>query len=653
MKRIAIVLFYLLPLYAALGQTRTFNTRPTSKMDTVRVKADRFLFVGDEAYYARVDTVFILPDTTNFYIRKNNMERTQEFYRRVETKMSKSKVANLMYDYMFVQNGSSKPRTEEFHEQRFTPYERETISDIKFKHLPIFGATVKDTTVYNPSKFSKPFNKIHVHTRDFIIRRNLTFESGDRINPEDLVDSERLIRRLRYVKDSRIMIKDQPGEKADVAVVTQDVFPYSLILSPNNDNDAMFGVTSINIGGVGHEVEYDYIRDGGSDVFYRVVNIGGTFIDGELNYADHFIRTGFGGNLERDFVTQQIKYAGGAAVNRYEFGEYNYDPIADTTTTYTYKRNYEGLWVGRAFQTKIKSRFFGVDALTNIVASAGFEHQDFYDRPEVDADTNYRYHDRNTYLVSLGLSARNYYKDNFILQFGRTEDIPTGSALGIVTGIQHTEFRTRMYIGYNYARGGYIGKFGYLNGIISLGSFLKIKEDIYEESDYQNGIFKFGIDYFTPLLNINQVKVRQFIDFTYSQAVAPDEEYILSTQSDIGIRGLRGYYLRATSKVNIKLETVMFTPINFLEFRMAAFTFLDYTVTSNSTNDFFGTDHFMGVGGGIRLRNDNLAFSTVQIRFGYYPSTPINASYGIVNLASSASVGIRDFDFRAPEIIPF
>ena len=97
----------------------------------------------------------------------------------------------------------------------------------------------------------------------------------------------------------------------------------------------------------------------------------------------------------------------------------------------------------------------------------------------------------------------------------------------------------------------------------------------------------------------------------------------------------------------------MFTPINFLEFRMAAFAFMDYTVTNNSANEFFGADHFLGLGGGIRLRNDNLAFSTVQIRLAYYPSTPINASYGVVNLASSASVGIRDFDFQAPQIIPF
>lgn len=647
MKPFTIFLIFTLSLSAknAFGQTRTFGTQPKTKMDTVRVKADRFVFINDSAYYAKHDTVFILPDTTDFYVRKNNMQRSQEFYRQVEKKMSKSKLSNLMYDYMFVQNGS--PKTEELHEQRFIPYERETISSIGYKSLPIFGSTVKDTTVYNPSKWMAPWNKIHIHTQHWIIKRNLTFKQGEHISPNDFVDSERLIRRLRYVKDARIMVKENANQQeADVMVVTQDVLPYSVIFSPDRDNDALFGITSINIGGLGHEFEYDYIRGNGSDFFYKISNVGGSFIDAELNYAYHFIRTGYGAFLERDFVTQEMKYAGGGTYSRYEFGEYNYEPISDVTSTYTYDEEYANLWLGRAFQTKIKTQLLGINAKTNAVASAGVEYANYFERPQVTADTNYRYHDKTTYLVSLGLSARNYYKDRFIVEFGRTEDIPTGSAIGVVAGYQEAEFNDRLYIGFNYARGGYIKKFGYFNGIISWGSFIG-------DNGYENGIFKIGADYFTPLYTINQVKLRQFVDITFSQALNPDEEYILNTESDIGIRGLRNYYLRATTKFNLRFETVVFTPINFIDFRMAFFAFFDYTATQNIRNDFFDADHFMGVGGGIRLRNDNLAISTLQLRLAYYPSTPINAAEGNIQVTNSAHLNIRDFDFRAPQIISF
>ena len=86
---------------------------------------------------------------------------------------------------------------------------------------------------------------------------------------------------------------------------------------------------------------------------------------------------------------------------------------------------------------------------------------------------------------------------------------------------------------------------------------------------------------------------------------------------------------------------------------MAAFAFFDYTATQNIRNDFFDADHFMGIGGGIRLRNDNLAISTLQLRFAYYPSAPINAAEGNVQVTNSAHLNIRDFDFRAPQIIEF
>ncbi|MEO9965710.1 MAG: hypothetical protein ABJF11_07980 [Reichenbachiella sp.] len=635
-----------MPSTALYGQKKVLKAKPKAKMDTVRVKADRFIFIHDHAYYVRKDSVFILPDTTDFYIRKNNLERTQEFYKQVEKKMSKSKVASLMYGVMFANNGSS-PRAEEFHEQAFTPYERDKISSLKYKHLPIFGATVKDTTKNNPSKWTKPLNKIHVHTQDWIIRKNLTFKEGDRVDPSDLVDSERLLRRLDYVKDARIMIRQgSTRRKVDVAVVTQDVFPYSLLLTPSNDNDALFGLSNVNIAGIGHELEYDYIRNGGSDFFYRIINIQGSFIDSELNYANHFRRTGIGGFLSRDFYTQETKYAGGAALSRYKYGEYNYEPASDVASPYFYEKKYASLWLGRSFKTNIKTHLLGINAETNAVASAGVEHSDFYDRPIVTADTNYRYHDNTTYLLSLGLSSRNYYKDRFIVQFGRTEDIPTGSELGVVAGYQTTEFNERVYIGFNYARGGYIRKFGYLNGIVSWGSFLS-------ENGYENGIFRIGADYFTSLINVNQYKIRQFVDLTFSQALHPDEEYILSSEDHLGIRGVRSYYLRATTKLNLRLETVLFTPINLIEFRMALFGFFDYTMTKNIRNNFFDTDHFLGLGGGIRLRNDNLAVSTIQIRLGYYPSTPINAGTGLVDLSTSSHLNIRDFAFRKPEIIPF
>jgi hypothetical protein len=210
-----------------------------------------------------------------------------------------------------------------------------------------------------------------------------------------LVNSERVLRRQAYIKDARIYVDEQRRRRdAGLIVATKDVFPYNFLLNPNNNNGAKFGVSNINIAGIGHELEYNYIDGGGSEFFYRVQNIEGTFIDGEINYSDHFRKTGVGLFLTRPFVTQNTKYAGGAALSDYEFGEFDFNPITENVSTFTYNLNYKNLWVGRAFTTSVVSNFLGFKENTKAVASAKIEVSNYFDRPVTTANTNYRYHDR-------------------------------------------------------------------------------------------------------------------------------------------------------------------------------------------------------------------------------------------------------------------
>ncbi|MEQ9404617.1 MAG: hypothetical protein RIM99_13580 [Cyclobacteriaceae bacterium] len=615
-------------------------------MDTVFVKGNHFIFINDDAYYVRNDSTLLLSDTVEFYVRKNNMERTEAFYKNLEGSMSKGKISSLIYEQLFKNKNGIKPHDEESSGQRFIAYENDTIKHIKYKYLKVFGSDINDTTINNPNRWTSILNKSHIHTRKWVVRKNLLFKVDDTIDPDALVNSERLLRRLDYVKDARIFVDQQSSENgARLIVATKDVFPYNFLLNPNNDNNAKFGISNINIVGTGHELEYNYIEDGGSEFYYRIRNIEGTFIDSEINYADHFRKSGLGIFLTREFVTPETKYAGGLSVSSYEFGEFDFNPNTDVTSTFTYKLNYRDLWAGRAFTTPLVSNILGLKENTKAVAAIRIEGSDFSDRSIVNADTNFRYHDRTNFLFSLGLTSRSYHKDRFILEYGRTEDIPTGTALGIVVGRQIREFDTRAYMGVNYARGGYINKIGYLNSIISLGGYMN--------NGFHDGVFKIGADYYTRLFTLNQYKLRQFLFFSLAHAIEPDEEVILSTQVDIGIRGVTEYYHRSTSKINLRAVSLLFTPSNVMGFRVALFSFFDFTATTNSRNDFFGKDAFIGLGGGISLKNDNLAVSTIRLRFGYYPNTPINASTNAFDIATSSDFRIRDFDFKAPEIVPF
>ncbi|MEP1093686.1 MAG: hypothetical protein ABJG78_01175 [Cyclobacteriaceae bacterium] len=636
--------FFVFCSFSLLAQDISDN--PEHTIDTVHVKGDRFIFIGDHAYYVRRDSTLFLPDTVEFYIRKNNLEKTDAFYEQLEGRLTKRRVSRLIYEQLFKSHQEGKPHGEESSSQRFMAYQNERIKFINYKYLKVFGSDINDTTVNKANKWTEILNKYHVHTREWVVRKNLLFKTGDRINPDALVDSERLLRRQDFIKDARIYVDEQVrNREAGLIVTTKDVFPYNFLLNPNNNNGARFGISNINIAGIGHELEYNNIKDGGSEFFYRVRNIEGTFIDGELNYADHFRKTGFGLFLTREFITQETKYAGGFSVSGYEFGEFDFNPTTDVTSTFTYNLNHSDFWIGRAFRTSLVSNILGLEENTKAVVAVKVDNSNFFDRPVTNATTNFRYHDRTLYLMSIGLTSRNYYKDKFIVQYGRTEDIPTGSALGLVVGTQKGEFKDRTYFGFNYARGGYIKQFGYLNAILSVGSFF--------DNGLENGVFKIGADYYTRLFAFNQFRFRQFADFNFTKAIDPDEEYILSSQDHIGIRGVSNYYHRSTTRFNFRTTSLLFTPAYVFGFRVAVFSFLDFTATSNSRNDFFGTDGFMGYGGGISLKNDNLAISTIRLRLGFYPNAPINASTELFNIATSSDFNIRDFDFKAPEIVSF
>ncbi|RJE71652.1 hypothetical protein BGP76_06075 [Reichenbachiella sp. MSK19-1] len=618
-------------------------------VDSVKIKADRFLFMGDEVFYIRRDTIIPIWDTTDYYIRKKDLDRSKVFYDSIETKMSRSKMSSMVYDALFVnpKDGKSGQYDDGMSEFRFLAYEDKVISPLKFKHINIFGSSFNDTTRNRVDKYTNLINKTHIHTQKWVIRSMLTFKEGGYINAQALVDSERLLRSRRFIRASRIMLNPVYGEDSvEVHVVTRDVFPFALAIRPNNGNGALVGLSNVNIAGLGHKLEYNYISDGGSEIYYDINNLFATYIDIGLDWSYHFRKQGFGVTGYRGFLTQNIRYAGGMELSKFIYGDYRYDPIADFTETFHFGVNRAMLWLGHAIPVDFRLGGLGFSNSTNFVVSAGLDMQDYYDKPFVSADSNYIFQDRYNYLMQVGLSSRNYYKDKYVINYGRTEDIPSGAAVSLVVGFQRREFVDRFFVGGNYSRGGYIHGFGYLNSKFSLGAFL-------DGNHIEDGAFNANFDYFTSLQRVGSFRLRQFVDIAYSQAINPSEDIYIRGQNELGIRNVSGFYLKGTSKLNVKYEALMFTPFNVLSFRIAALIYGEATMVGNSVNDFFDTDVYAGVGVGLTFSNDNLAISTITMRLGYYPNLPLNANSSWYELSTSNRLSFRDFDLEGPELIEF
>jgi len=62
---------------------------------------------------------------------------------------------------------------------------------------------------------------------------------------------------------------------------------------------------------------------------------------------------------------------------------------------------------------------------------------------------------------------------------------------------------------------------------------------------------------------------------------------------------------------------------------------------------------YKSYGLGFRLKNDNLAFSVIQIRFSFFSDLPINASTRNFRFFTKSSLRLDDFDIKKPDVFDF
>jgi len=268
---------------------------------------------------------------------------------------------------------------------------------------------------------------------------------------------------------------------------------------------------------------------------------------------------------------------------------------------------------------------------------------DYLERPIIESDTNQQFFDSDIYLMSVGLTKRAYEKSQLFAGFGRTEDIPIGFLAEFITGHETNEFNNRGYLGLRFDYGKYFKSLGYLRPSFSLGGFIR-------DGSFEQGVFNLGARYFSYLYRIRRFNLRQFIDVSYTAGINRYENEFIDINGSRGIRGLNDVFLRGNNRLTIKAETVIFTPYYFLGFRFAPYIHADLAYVNNQFGKLFENQLYQGYGIGVRLRNENLAFNTFQIRFTWYPDvSPVRA----FDFSSSNPFRINDFQTREPDIIQF
>lgn len=498
---------------------------------------------------------------------------------------------------------------------------------------------------------------MHVKTHRRIIYNNLSIDEKELIQAQELADNERILRRLPFIKDARILIgESNNGPGLRTTVITRDVFPLRFDINPSDIADTRFGISTINLFGTGHELESDIIlndrgdRKIGHDTYLIIRNIAGSFITASLNRANSFSKEGTGVSFLREFYTPNTLYAGGAELSRYTIRDLRLrngqilSPLTEIDSAFVVSRtrNTQDLWVGRAYKGNNLPAFLDLKRW-RIVAAARINRVNFTDRPEATATENEIFHDRTRLLFSVGLSSRNYYKDVLVNFFGRTEDIPAGSLIQLTGGYEYGEFRNRPYLGLRLTKGDFIGNIGYVRGELNTGGF-------FNKGRFELGVVQTKVGYFTRLFTYRFLKIRHFLDIQYTAGIRRDDLEIIDLDDRQGIRGFSSIQLSGTRRFLMKQESVFFTPLYIAGFRVATFTFFDLGFLNGTQ---FSGKLYSALGFGVRLRNENLAFNTIQLRFAYYPSPPIDMDdYGFT-FSTKIAVPVEDFDLKEPDVVQF
>lgn len=611
--------------------------------DTVQIKADQLIMLKDSIIAPLIDTSIYIPEGVKYKVRKNPYYRSARFYDSLYYKSRKSALYRNLYALTIRYSPMEADNVDMIESvDEFIPYEGKTISSIKIVKTDILEGSVYDTNIKAISGFGKFLNRVHIGTTDKTIKRNLLFKVGKELHPVILSDNERILRQMRSIQDARIEVvpsKKNPDE-VEVIVITQDVFPWVLGVDMKDWDRYNIRLENINMFGMSQELGNKFMLDFdkkpvlGNDAYYSIANIAGTFIDARLNYYNAFSTEWFNMKFNKAFVSHLTKWGGAVDLEWMD----SYLEVSENDSSYNipYMNNSQEYWLGRAFKLGDISR------RQNIILSGLMSRKYFTERPEVFPDSNYFFHNRETYLFSVRFDKIVYYKVQLLKSFGKIEDLPTGYTIGITGGYVRSEFYNRPYLGFDMAFSKRMKKLGYFGARAELGGLIN-------DSKYSQAAFLASLRWFSTLQRSRLNRIRYFLELEFNTTVVNDRNKEIDFSDEIN--GFSNGDIGGRSTLILKHETVMFTPLFFYGFRFAPYFHADIGMISDHSRVLKSASMYYSFGIGIRIRNESLAYNTIVIRLSYLPRTGSGSDIWDLHFSSSANDYFNTLELRKPRMV--
>ncbi len=540
-------------------------------------------------------------------------------------------------------------------EDPFLPYDGKGIRRVTILRFG-FEKTFEDTSKGINYFGTRILNHLHRNTREWVIRNNLFFKVKEPLDAYQMADNERYLRSLEFIQDARILvdcIEDEP-DSVDVTIVTKDLFSLSGELGELTSSRFYGNVSNANVLGLAQKVKFSMLWDNqrdpgfGYQFEYTKNNVAGTFINGSAGYTNikpdlgEGRRTEHGWFLkfERPLPSASSTFAGAISTTHY----HSQNSFARPDSSF-YRYRYDGYdgWIG--YNIGAKKFLRHADMKNRYFISIRYFNYDFTETPfQYKNQFYYTFNDRQALLTQFTFFRQNFYKTNYLYDFGNTEDMPYGYNIAVVGGWYKQMDLSRPYIGVDANRYVVTSKGYIMQYYVRTGGF-------FNSGKLDDAALLFGSSMYSRLFVFNKLKMRQYFNLSYTRQINRQTLFPLNINNSFGLPNYSVDSLTGNQRISFQSETTFFLTPKLFGFKFAPFVFGDGVLLTPEHQKFSKSSLYYGIGGGVRTRNENLVFGTIELRCVYFPRREKDNKAFKFSLTTNLRFRYNTNYVKAPDII--
>lgn len=276
-----------------------------------------------------------------------------------------------------------------------------------------------------------------------------------------------------------------------------------------------------------------------------------------------------------------------------------------------YNLKHKDFWIG--YQLTKKRRLLKIDQDRQFLQYR-FLQNNFLERP-----TNYlaqldrNYQNLSAHFLSYTIVRQSVYRTRYLYGLGRYEDLPIGRSLTWTAGKYQIEQDDAPYLGFKFEQYKLSKKENYTHIISNIASS-------YMNKSIQDFRFLASLEQFSKLKYLNNgYGYRQILNLSFTQTLKNKYNDALRINSIYGIPQLNKEQIKGGTRISGNWETVFYNNRAILGFKSAPFVFGNLTYIRTMGEPILKGDLFSAIGTGVRVRNENLIFGTVEFKGFYFP----------------------------------